>query len=137
MRLTAILRDIKQDYKRGRIYIPLEDMVRFGYTEGDLSRAVLNDRLRNLIRFEIEQTRSLYQSGAEYLCWLASDRSRIAAASIIMLHSGILTAIERRNYDIFHSRIVLSPLQKLRPLLAAWRLARRKSSQPLPPLFLV
>lgn len=132
MQLTCILRDIKKDYGGGRIYLPLEDMVRFGYSERDLGAAVVNENLRRLMRFEIERTRGLYRTGAEGICWLAGDGSRLAAATTAVLHAGILEAIERGNYDIFCARTELKISRKLRRLPAAWRLARRQGGERLP-----
>jgi phytoene synthase len=132
MQLTEILRDVKKDYQGGRIYLPLEDMVRFGYSERDLAGEVVNDSFRGLMRFEIERARALYRSGAEGICWLAGDGSRLAAATTVVLHAGILDAIERREYNVFRGPAGLNIGQKLRRLPVAWRLGRRQPAQRLP-----
>jgi phytoene synthase len=133
MQLTNILRDVKEDWERGRIYLPLEDMVRFGYSEKDLSRGVVNDKFRALMQFQIERARDLYRQGAQGLCWLADDGSRLTASAMAVIYSGILEAIERQRYDVFSSRAHLTTAQKFRRLPGAWRLARRSHRQPLPP----
>ena len=132
MQLTNILRGIKKDVERGRIYLPLEDMIRFGYSERDLAGEVVNDNLRGLMRFEIERARALYRSGAEGICWLAGDGSRLAAATTAVLHAGILDAMERREYNVFRGPTGLNIGQKLRRLPAAWRLGRRQPEERLP-----
>ena len=136
MRLTAILRDVREDHERhGRIYLPLEDLTRFRYSERDLAGGVVNDNFRELMRFEVARARTLYHEGAEGLCWLAGDGSRLAAATMATVHSGVLDAIERQQYDVFARRARLTTPQKLRRLPLAWRLARRGSDEPLPDVF--
>jgi phytoene synthase len=135
MQLTNILRDIKEDWDRGRLYLPQEALRRFGYSEDELARGVVNENFRDLMRFEIDRARQLYRSGAEGLCWLAGDGSRLTASAMATIYSGILGAIERQNYDVFSRRAHLTTAQKFRRLPAAWRLARREADQPLPDVF--
>jgi phytoene synthase len=125
MQLTNILRDIGEDYGRGRIYLPLEDMVRFGYSEKDLGARVVNEPFRKLMQFEVARARQMYQLGAEGLCWLAGDGSRLTASAMAVIYSGILDAIEAQDYGVFSARARLSFLQKLRRLPRAWKLAGR------------
>jgi phytoene synthase len=132
MRLTHILRDLGSDWDRGRLYLPLEDMVRFGYREKDLANRVVNDAFVNLMRFEVARARELLRLGAEGICWLGDEGSRLAASSTAVAHIGLLNAIERQGYDVFTRRVDVSPAQKFRRLPATWRLARRKHDQPLP-----
>ncbi len=135
MRLTNILRDVREDCDVGRVYLPQQDMRRFGYTEGELSRGVVNENFRELMRFEIARARQLYRGGAEGLCWLAGDGSRMTASMMAVTHAGILDAIERQNHDVFSRRARLSTPQKLARLPRAWRLARRTHDRPLPDVF--
>ena len=135
MRLTSILRDVKADFDRGRIYLPQDEMKRFGYSESDLANGVVNDSFRELMKFQIARARRLYHEGAEGLCWLGGDGSRLAASSLAVIHAGILDAIERQRYDVFHHRADLSAAQKLARLPRAWRLARRLSTEPMPRVF--
>ena len=135
MQLTNILRDLREDWLRGRIYLPLEDLVRFGYSESDLSRGVVNDAFRRLMRFEVARARSLYREGSKGLCWLADDGSRLTASARAVVYSGILDAIERQHYDVFRNRAHLSTGQKLRRLPASWRLAKREDGEPMPRVF--
>jgi phytoene synthase len=135
MQLTNILRDVREDWLRGRIYLPLEDLARFGYSEGDLSRGVMNDAFRRLMKFEVARARSLYREGSRGLCWLADDGSRLTASAMAVIYSGILDAIERQHYDVFRNRAHLSTGQKLRRLPASWRLAKREDGEPMPRVF--
>jgi phytoene synthase len=135
MRLTKILRDVREDFERGRIYLPLEDMARFRYGERDLEAGVVNDNFRELMRFQIARARRLYDNGAEGLCWLAGDGSRLTASTMAVVYAGILDAIERQRYDVFARRARLTTPRKLRRLPLAWRLARRTPGEPLPDVF--
>lgn len=135
MQLTNILRDVKEDYDRGRIYLPLEDLARFKYTERDLAAGVVNDAFRELMRFEIARARSMYRSGAEGLCRLEGGGSRLTASAMAVIYAGILQAIERQRYDVFSSRAHLTTGQKLARVPRAWQLARRRAGEPLPGVF--
>jgi phytoene synthase len=135
MQLTTILRDLKVDCDRGRIYVPLEDLARFRYSEKDLTAGTVNENFRELMRFEIDRARQLYRDGAEGICWLAGDGSRMGAGMLTVLQASILKAIERQDYDVFQSSVRPSLLQKLACLPRAWRLARREAGEP-PPKFL-
>lgn len=135
MQLTNILRDINEDWQRGRIYLPLEDLARFQYSERDLASHIVNDSFRRLMRFEIARARELFREGAEGLCWLAGDGSRLTASAMAVIYSGILDAIERLDYDVYSSRAHLSFVQKLARLPQAWKLARREAGDAMPRAF--
>ena len=130
MQLTNILRDIKEDYARARIYLPLDDLQHFGYTELDLANGVMNDQFVHLMRFEIARARDLYQTGAAGLRHLPNDGSRFTATAMGVIYAGILRAIEKRHYDVFAARARLSLAQKLSRLPAAWRVSRAQSVVP-------
>jgi len=130
MQLTNILRDVKEDFERGRIYLPLEDLDRFGYSAADLSGGVMNEAFCRLMRFEIGRARDLYRSGAAGLRHLADDGSRFTAAAMGVIYAGILREIERQNFDVFTRRARLSVPQKLLRLPAARRLSRAAGAVP-------
>ncbi len=104
MQLTNILRDIKEDAGRGRIYLPLEDLRRFDYSEQDLLAGVVNEPFVRLMQFQIDRARSLYRAGAGGLHHLADDGSRFTATAMGVIYAGILNAIERQRYDVFSAR---------------------------------
>jgi phytoene synthase len=133
MQLTNILRDVKEDFERGRIYLPLEDLERFGYTQQDLAARTMNKPFENLMRFEIDRARKLYRDGAAGLGQLTNDGSRFTATAMGVIYAGILRAIERQQYDVFSARARLTLSQKLLRLPAARRIAR--SVGPVPDLF--
>jgi phytoene synthase len=122
--LTRILRDLKKDAERNRIFLPLEDLIRFRYSERELMRGVVNENFVELMRFEIERAREMYRAGAMGIGWVGGDGSRLAAAAMAVLYSGLLRGIERRGYDVFSGEVKLSAGQRMRRMVDAWRLAR-------------
>jgi phytoene synthase len=135
LRLTQVLRDVKQDLADGRVYLPQDEMSRFGYREKDLTDGVVDESFRALMRFQIERARQFYRDGAEAICWLAGDGSRMAGATVAVLGGAVLHKVERNRYDVFSRRAELTTAQRLRRLPAAWRLARRDAGQLLPNTF--
>lgn len=135
MQLTNILRDVGEDWGRGRLYLPREDLDRFGYTEADVAGRVVDDRFRRLMRFEVDRARSLYRRGADGLCHLPADGSRLTASAMAVIYGGILGAIERQGCDVYRSRAHLSTARKLGRLPEAAKLARRDHGDPLPDVF--
>ena len=116
MQLTNIMRDVREDAGRDRIYIPLEDITRFGYSERELMEGRNNESFRSLMDFQSTRARGYFDSG-EHLMPLLSRESRACAAVLHQLYSRILDRIESTGYDVFERRIGLSVGEKL--LLAA------------------
>jgi phytoene synthase len=116
--LTNILRDLKEDADRGRVYLPAEDFRRFDYSPDELARQVRDERLRALVRFQIARTEEFYEQGRELGRWLEPGGRRIFEA----MHGAyrqLLAEIQRRDGDLFHKRVRLSRWRKLRVTLAA------------------
>jgi len=112
LQLTNILRDVGEDLSRDRIYLPQEDMRRFGYTEDDLKRCVIDDRFRALMHFEIERAQTLYRRGLPSIANLKSD-GRLAVGAAIMLYRAILDKIIDNDFDVFQKRAHLTLAEKL------------------------
>ncbi|MEE9324957.1 MAG: presqualene diphosphate synthase HpnD [Dehalococcoidia bacterium] len=119
MQLTNILRDIKEDAGRNRIYIPLDEMKRFGYSEEDLFRGVVNDSFVNLMRFQVQRARDYFHRGAGLLP-LLEPRSRTCPAVMGGIYNRILEHIEARGYDVFNGRVDLSTPEKLQLTGKIW-----------------
>jgi phytoene synthase len=117
--LTNILRDLSEDIDRGRVYLPQEDLERFGYSEDDLKNRVFDDRFRQLMRFEVERARTYYQQAEQLFGYLSREGKPILRA-MIRIYGGLLDRIERRNYDVFTSRIRLSKCHKWNIVLKAF-----------------
>lgn len=117
--LTNILRDVGEDARRGRIYLPMEDLAKFNYTEQDLLKGVVDDRWRELMQFQIRRTREFYAKAEKGISYLAPD-ARLPVWTALILYSQILDKIERNQYDVFRQRAYVPNLQKLWSLPRAW-----------------
>jgi phytoene synthase len=104
MQLTNILRDVKEDHAMGRVYLPQEDLSRFGYTEEDLNRGQVNDAFVSLMRFEISRAREYYRSAEQGIPFLADPGSRYCVRLMSATYEGILDRIEEGMYNIFSHR---------------------------------
>ncbi len=109
--LTNILRDIREDAARDRIYLPTEDLRRFGVTEDELRAGQRNEAFLRLMRFEAARARAHYDE-AQPLLELIHPRSRPSLWALITIYSRLLERIERSNYDVFRRRVRLSLLEK-------------------------
>jgi phytoene synthase len=104
LQLTNIIRDVGADLRRGRIYLPGEDLARFGVAEDDLRRGAMTERVRALLRFECERAREYYRRAASQLP-RADAKSLVAAEIMGGVYYGILTRIERSGYNVFSTRV--------------------------------
>ena len=109
--LTNILRDIREDAERGRIYLPAEDLARFGVREQDLRAGLRTPEFIELMDFEAARARTYYQE-SQPLIGLVDRRSRASLGALITIYSRLLDRIERSNYDVFTRRISLSAWEK-------------------------
>ena len=128
LQLTNILRDVGEDWRRGRIYLPQEDLARFGYSEAELGRGVINDRYRALIDWEIRRAHGLYERAWPGLALLHTD-GRLAIALAAQTYRAILQKIVRNGYDNFHRRAALTTWEKLSLLPGLWWRTRRWATQ--------
>jgi phytoene synthase len=112
MQLTNILRDLKEDAAGDRIYIPQDEMARFGYSEDELKRGVINDSYRELIAFQVERARAYYASSSRLFA-LVSAESRACPRGLHAAYQALLDRIESSGYDVFSRRIGLSLTEKL------------------------
>jgi phytoene synthase len=109
--LTNILRDIREDAEKGRIYIPTEDLRRFGVTEDDLRAGNRDEKFLRLMRFEAARARSYYEESKPLLD-LIHPRSKSSLQALIAIYSRLLERIEGTNYDVFTRRVRLSLFEK-------------------------
>ena len=120
MQLTNIMRDVKEDWSMGRVYLPQDEMARFGYTEEQLEAGVRNDAFVQLLRFQGERAREYFRSGFRLLPYL-SRRSRACPAVLGAIYSRVLDRIEASGYDVLgEQRIALSTGEKARITARAW-----------------
>jgi len=109
--LTNILRDIREDADRGRIYLPAEDLRRFGVSEADLLAGKRNAAFLGLMRHETARARAYYEESRPLLD-LIHPRSRRSLWALVSIYSRLLERIESSGYDVFSRRVRLSVLEK-------------------------
>jgi squalene synthase HpnC len=111
LQLANFWQDVAIDWAKGRLYLPLEDINRFGYTEDDLARATCDERFRDLLRFQVERTRAYFNSGRPLLDEAVKE---LKFELRLTWHGGmtILKKIERANYDVLTRRPVISSMDK-------------------------
>lgn len=117
--LTNILRDVHEDARRARLYLPLEDLRHFGCSEADLLGGRYSSRVGALMAFECGRARAYYLRARGAL--VAEDRGTLAAAEAMrLIYERLLDRIEARHFDVFGPRITLPGYQKVTLALAAW-----------------
>jgi phytoene synthase len=103
MQMTNILRDIGEDALMGRVYLPQEDMQRFGYSESKLLEHVIDDGFIALMQFQIERVRTMYLEAEPGIAMLNAE-SRYTVRLALHLYRRILNSIEMNRYDVFSRR---------------------------------
>jgi 15-cis-phytoene synthase len=113
LQLTNIIRDVAPDLERGRVYIPTEDLRRFGCTEDDLRSGRLSEKVQRLLAFQVERARRFYRKADAALP--RRDERRLVAARIMgAIYFELLRTIERAEYDVFRRRVrVARPRQAM------------------------
>jgi 15-cis-phytoene synthase len=121
--MTNILRDVREDAERGRIYLPLEDLRRFAVDEDEILGAKYSPRFRALMEFEADRAREFYRAAERALA--PEDRpSMLAAEGMRLIYSALLDQITRADYQVFDRRQRLSTPHKLCLVGRAWAGAR-------------
>jgi len=119
LQITNILRDIEEDWRAGRVYLPMDELTAYGLTEADLDRGQVDDRWRAFMHFQIERNRRLYAEARPGIALLNRD-GRFAVAAASELYSAILNDIEAHDYDVFNRRAHVSAWGKVRRLPGIW-----------------
>lgn len=115
--LTNILRDVREDAEHGRVYLPAEDLERFGVKTEELSGAALSPALRSLLEFEAERARAYYRE-SEPLMDMVDSRSRASLKALIGIYSRLLDRISSSGYEVLRERVRVPAWEKI------WILAR-------------
>lgn len=123
LQLTNILRDIQADAERGRIYLPQEDLSRFGVSAEDLKEGRYSPGFVELMGFEARRARQFYERA--WAALPAQDARRLVAAEIMgRIYFALLRAIENRQFRVFGSRVIVPVSRKLAIALSCWARAR-------------
>ncbi len=122
LQLANFWQDVAVDYGKGRIYIPLEDLERFGYNEAELRNHAVNASFVKLMAFEVARAREFFERGQPLHKMITGP----GAADVELFSKGglaLLDSIERHNYDVFTRHITVSKSKKI-ALMLAWGLRR-------------
>ncbi len=119
LQLTNFWQDVAGDYQKGRVYLPQEDLERFGYHEGDLAAGVENGPWRRLMAFQVARAMQLFQDGAPLVKTLDGP-ARFDVALFTRGGVAVLDAIVRQNYNVLSHRPHLSKAAKGKIFLSAW-----------------
>ena len=123
LQLTNILRDVQPDARMGRVYLPQEDLRRFGVTAADLAEGRYTPEVAELLRWEAARAREYYARAWRALP--AADRRRLFAAEIMgRTYFALLLAMERRRFQVFGERVTVPTRRRIRIALQCWAGAR-------------
>lgn len=121
--LTNILRDVWEDAQRGRIYLPTEDLDRFGYTAQELCQGVYNEAFVQLMAFEAERARDYYRRAVT--AFSSEDRRSLAAAEAMrLIYRRLLDKLATRRFQVFDKRVTLPTMDKIGLAFFAWARGR-------------
>jgi 15-cis-phytoene synthase len=113
--LTNIIRDVKEDAAMGRVYLPEEDLSKFGLSAAELLATPDPARFRPLLSLEADRAREFYQSGEQLIPYISED-SQPALWVLITIYHRLLEKIAERQYDVFNGKVSLTVSEKLRIL---------------------
>ena len=119
MQLANIVRDVAEDIAIDRVYIPQEDLRRFGVTEYMLRDGAMNDQLRNLLSFESERALRYMQDGKHVSQYLPQN-ARGCIDLLAEIYTRIMKMAKAKDYDVFKERLSLPTSEKLLLILRSW-----------------
>ncbi|NQW30216.1 MAG: phytoene/squalene synthase family protein [Ignavibacteria bacterium] len=113
MQLTNILRDVGEDFERGRIYLPLDELRQFNCDENVLKQQLVNDDFVRLMKFQIERAREYYKKAELGIPLVSNDGSQFCVRLMSTTYGRILDRIEKNEYDVFSKRAFVPIQQKI------------------------
>jgi len=131
--MSNFIRDVAEDLRRGRVYLPQEDLDAFGVSRADLAPGPVSAAVHALLRFEVARTRAIYRAAAPGI-GLLHPSSRDCINTALQLYAGILDEVERADYEVLRGRVSVPRRRRLAvaapALVRAWR--ARRVSPPTP-----
>ncbi|MCD9187597.1 MAG: squalene/phytoene synthase family protein [Pyrinomonadaceae bacterium] len=124
MQLTNILRDVKEDAEIGRIYLPAEDLRKFGVTEKQIFEGKFDENFRQMMKFQVKRAREYYEKGEKGIPMLEQD-SRFTVLLASRIYGRILDKIEKLDYNVFSARAHTNKIQKMLSIPKIWLAARK------------
>jgi len=112
LQITNILRDIKEDWARGRFYLPQDELIKYKVSENDIALGRVSENFKTFMKLEIGRAREYYAVADIGIKLIDNKGSRIVASGIRRMYSGILDEIEKNNYDVFSTRAHVNNLRK-------------------------
>lgn len=119
LQLTNILRDVKHDKDNGYIYLPNEDMEKFGYSEEDLMNEVYNENFIKLMEYQVQRAKKYYYEARTEL--MSEDKNSMLPAQVMdEIYFRLLEKIELNNYNVFKKKIKVSLVHKIMIAIKHW-----------------
>ncbi len=119
LQLTNILRDVKKDSQKGRIYLPQEDLKRFNYSEQDIFNNTYNASFQQLMTYEVERAKKYFENATRDLN-LDDKASMFAARAMQHIYYKILEKIIEAKYDVYAKNIKVSKIEKVGIAVGVW-----------------
>ena len=119
LQMTNILRDVGEDFRKGFVYLPQEELIEFGLIEENIAEPVVTDDWREFMRFQISRTRQLYKDAQPGVNLLELE-GQLAILAASDFYQGILDDIEHHDFNVFDRRASLSAWKKIRRLPSIW-----------------
>jgi len=119
LQMTNILRDVGEDFRNGRLYLPREELACYGIREQDIDEGCITDNWRQFMKFQIERTRQLYEESWQGVKMLERE-GQLAIGAASVFYQGILDNIEKIGYNVFNRRANLSAVGKVSRIPALW-----------------
>ncbi len=119
LQMTNILRDVGEDHRNGRLYLPREELTFHGISEQDIAESRVTDNWRQFMKFQIDRTRQLYEESWEGVKLLERE-GQLAVGTASVFYQGILDQIEKNDYDVFTKRASLSAVGKVGRIPSLW-----------------
>jgi phytoene synthase len=119
LQLTNILRDVKKDAEKGRIYLPKEDLEEFNYQESDVFNNTYNENFQRMMEYQVERAREFFNAATA--CLNREDKKTMFAARAMQhIYSRMLNKIVDANYNVYQNKIKISTFKKVGISLGVW-----------------
>ena len=119
LQLTNILRDVKKDADKGRIYLPQEDLRKYGYAEKDLLNSTYNENFQNMMKFEVKRAKEYFDKATNSLN-LEDKKAMFAARAMQHIYYRMLNKIVDADYDVYNKKIRISTFKKVGISIGVW-----------------
>jgi len=113
MQLTNITRDIKEDYARGRVYLPEDEIKRFTVAETDFAGERINENMKNLLKIQVSRARQYYGRSEAGIKIIHDPRCRLVVRTMKEMYEAILNEIEKNDYNVLSKHVYVNSLKKL------------------------